>query len=254
MKINVLGSGHMGKQICSLFVVLGHEVNIWRNSKENLDILLKNEISKLEKHFDINSRGKYIITTEISKLQENFTVETVKEDLEIKKKVISKLNYNTNIFSNTSSLSLSEIGPNINALHFMNPITVPIIELCKKNNYSENQLKELITSLENISYNIIEVSDKSGFLVNRILFKNISYFFYLYEVEKISIKNLKQIYKNLYNNSDPIKLVNMIGLDTTLSILKNLNKVDKSFYISSIIEESVKNNIYGFKNKKLLKL
>ena len=119
MKINVLGSGHMGKQICSLFVALGHEVNIWRNSKENLDILLKNEISKLEKHFDINSRGKYIITTEISKLKENFTVETVKEDLEIKKKVISKLNYNTNIFSNTSSLSLSEIGPNINAIHFM---------------------------------------------------------------------------------------------------------------------------------------
>ena len=129
-----------------------------------------------------------------------------------------------------------------------------MIELCKKNNYSENQLKELITSLENISYNIIEVSDKSGFLVNRILFKNISYFFYLYEVEKISIKNLKQIYKNLSNNSDPIKMVNMIGLDTTLSILKNLNKVDKSYYIPSIIEQSVKNNIYGFKNKKLLRL
>ena len=129
-----------------------------------------------------------------------------------------------------------------------------MIELCKKNNYSENQLKELITSLENISYNIIEVSDKSGFLVNRILFKNISYFFYLYEVEKISIKNLKQIYKNLSNNSDPIKMVNMIGLDTTLSILKNLNKVDKSYYIPLIIEQSVKNNIYGFKNKKLLKL
>ena len=73
-------------------------------------------------------------------------------------------------------------------------------------------------------------------------------------MEKISIKNLKQIYKNLSNNSDPIKLVNMIGLDTTLSILKNLNKVDKSYYIPSIIEQSVKNNIYGFKNKKLLKL
>ena len=37
MKINLLGSGYMGKQICSLFVALGFDVILWRNSSEKLD-------------------------------------------------------------------------------------------------------------------------------------------------------------------------------------------------------------------------
>ena len=41
MKINLLGSGYMGKQICSLFVILGYDVVIWQNSTENLDDLYR---------------------------------------------------------------------------------------------------------------------------------------------------------------------------------------------------------------------
>ena len=40
MKINVLGSGYMGKQICSLFVVIGHNVKIWQNSHQNHEKLI----------------------------------------------------------------------------------------------------------------------------------------------------------------------------------------------------------------------
>jgi len=39
-----------------------------------------------------------------------------------------------------------------------------------------------------------------------------------------------------------------------LSILQNLNKYDKNIYVPNILKESLKNNILGFKNKKLLKL
>ncbi len=254
MKINVLGTGHMGKQICSLFVVLGHKVNIWHNSSENPDKTIQNEISKIEKYFNIKSKGNYFIVNNIKDLDNNLTIETVKEDLNVKKEVISKLSFNNNIFSNTSSLRLSEIGENINGLHFMNPITIPLIELCKKNNYTDNLLTELIQSLNKLSYDIIDVNDVGGFIVNRILFKEISFFFYLYEIEKVSILNLKKITKTLNKNVDPIKIVNMIGLDTCLSILKNLNKENKDFYVPKILEESIKNDILGYKNKKLLRI
>ncbi len=46
----------------------------------------------------------------------------------------------------------------------------------------------------------------------------------------------------------------MIGLDTSLSILTNLNKFDKSFYVPNLIKNSVKQNILGYKNKKLFKI
>ena len=68
-------------------------------------------------------------------LEENLTIETVTEDLRIKKEVISKLSFKDNIFSNTSSIKLSQIGENINGFHFMNPITIPLIELCKRKQY-----------------------------------------------------------------------------------------------------------------------
>ncbi len=254
MKINVLGSGHMGKQICSLFVVLGHKVKIWQNSAENDEKTIKNEITKIEKHFATKSKGDFSIVKNIKDIENNLTIETVKEDLNIKKEVISKLNFKDNIFSNTSSLKLSQIGDNINGLHFMNPVTIPLIELCKKKDYSEDLLDQLVTSINKLSYDIIEVKDNSGFLVNRVLFREISYFFYLYEFEKVSVKDLKKINKILIKNSDPIKIVNMIGLDTCLSILENLNKEDKSFYVPELLRDSVKNNILGFKNKKLLKI
>ena len=254
MKINVLGTGHMGKQICSLFVVLGHKVKIWHNSEGNNEKIIINEIYKIEKHFNVKSKGDYSIVSNIKELKNDLTIETIKEEINVKKDIISKLDFKNNIFSNTSSLKLSEIGDNINGLHFMNPITIPLIELCKKKDYSNDLLNELIFSLKKLSFNIIEVKDNPGFLVNRILFKEISYFFYLYEVEKVSIENLKKIHKILIKNSDPIKVVNMIGLDTCLSILENLNKKDKDFYVPKLLKDSVKNNILGFKNKKLLKI
>ncbi len=254
MKINVLGSGYMGKQICSLFVALGHSVNLWQNTDEKLDHVLKAEIQKLNKYFDIKNNGTFSVTNDISYLEENLTIETVKEDLKVKKEIISKLKFENNIFSNTSSLKLSEIGENINGFHFMNPITIPLVELCKKGKYSEDLLKELLDSLIKQSYEIINVTDKPGFIVNSIIFKEISYFFYLCEIEKKSISDLKKIYKILLKNSDPIKIVNMIGIDTSLSILENLKKYDKNIYVPNILKESVKNNVLGFKNKKLLKL
>jgi len=253
MKINLLGSGYMGKQICSLFVMLGYDVIIWQNSSENLDELINNEIKKLEKVFNISSSGSFKIEKNLDNLEKNLTIETLTEDLQIKKNIISKLKFKDNIFSNTSSLSPHDLGKTINILHFMNPITTPIVEVYKNKNYENVDFDKVINSLKNLSYHIIEVKNIPGFLVNRILFKNLSYFFYLLENEKNTVSDLKKIYKNIFNN-DPIKIVNMIGLDTCLNILENLNKSDKSFYVSKLITESVKNGILGYKNKKLLKI
>ncbi len=177
MKINVLGSGYMGKQICSLFVALGYEVIIWQNSNENLEDFIKKEIIKIEKVLNLNKSGNFKIIRNISQLEENFTIETLTENTVIKKKIFSQLSYNKNIFSNTSSLSVDELGKNINILHFMNPVTLPIVELYKNNSYVESDLNHVVSSLKEISYDIIIVQNIPGFLVNRILFKNLSYFF-----------------------------------------------------------------------------
>tara|TARA_B100000767_G_C19639195_1_gene481777 strand:- start:743 stop:928 length:186 start_codon:yes stop_codon:yes gene_type:complete len=49
--------------------------------------------------------------------------------------MIASLNYKENIFSNTSSILLSNIADHINNYHFMNPVFVNILEIFKKKNF-----------------------------------------------------------------------------------------------------------------------
>lgn len=255
IKINILGSGYMGKQIASLFTLIGFEVFIWYNRKEaNLVDNLDYEVKKLEKILKLKNTGKINIIEQINELEENLTIETVKEDIDIKKNVINNLKYKKNIFSNTSSLKLSDIGQNINGFHFMNPISMKYIEICEKNNYSKEDLKIVIEKLKEISYQVINVQDTPGFLINKIIFKDISYFFYLIEKDNFNKKNTLDVYKNKLNRNDPVRLINIIGVDTSLAILKNLNNYDKSFYVPQTLQQAVSKNILGFKNKKLFKL
>ena len=255
MRVNIIGSGYMGKQISALLRLIGFDVLIWRHSNNNdLSAQIDRETRKLEKILKVKALGKSSFESNLSKFEKNFTIETVKEDLDIKKKIISSLSYKENIFSNTSSLELSKIGEHVNGFHFMNPVTTKFIEICRKNNFSEKTLATVINKLEEFSYRIINVQDTPGFLINKIIFKNISYFFYLIEVEKFDVEEIKKFYLNDTSKTDPIKLVNIIGIDTSLYILENLNKHDRTFYIPERLKQAVKENTLGNKNKNIFKI
>ena len=254
MRINVIGSGYMGKQITSLLTILGFDVLIWQKKDGNLPNLINTEIRKLEKILKIKSKGSFKIVNELQQLENFITIETVIEDLEIKRKVFDALNFKENLFSNTSSIQLSNIKKNINGFHFMNPISMKIIEVCKVAEYNETNLNILINELKKASYELIEVADTPGYIVNKILFKEISFFFHLIEVEKYNSNNINKIYIDRLKHPDPIKIVNLIGVDTCLQILINLNKFDSQYYVPKILNDAVKKNILGYKNKKIFKI
>ena len=121
----------------------------------------------------------------------------------------------------------------------------------QKKNYSTQILDSVIKEFKNLSYEIIDVQDTPGYLVNKIIFKDISDFFYLIEVEKFDINTVLQIFKSDIKKFNPIKLVNLVGVDTTLDILKNLHEYNKSYYVPEMLKKSVTQDILGNKNKKL---
>ena len=169
----------MGKQISALFRLIGFDVLIWNYHNQDLSTQIDFETRKLEKIFKIKAVGSSKFENNLSKFENNFTLETVTENLDIKKKIILDLNYKENIYSNTSSLKLSTIGGHVNGFHFMNPVTTKFIEICKRKSFSEDLLFLVIEKLNKLSYQSINVQDTPGFLINKILFKDISYFFYL---------------------------------------------------------------------------
>ena len=244
----------MGKQISALFRLIGFDVLIWNYKNIDLSPQIDHETRKLEKILKIKASGTSSFESNLNNFENNFTIETVKEDLDLKKKIILSLNYKENIFSNTSSLKLSSIGEHVNGFHFMNPVTTKFIEICKRNNFSEDTLSLILKKLEELSYKFINVPDTPGFLINKIIFKDISYFFYLIEVEKFDVNEVKKFYLADINKINPIKLLNLIGTDTSLYILKNLNIHDKTFYVPEILKVAVNDNILGNKNKKIFKI
>ena len=254
MRVNVIGSGYMGRQITAILSIIGFDILVWQKSNGNLTEEINKEIRKVEKILKLKSAGSVKIVNELHKLENNITIETVIENLEIKKKIFENLNYQENLFSNTSSIKLSSIGKNINGFHFMNPVTVKLIEICKIGNFSQDKLNLILNKLKKISYDVMDVVDSPGYMINKILFKDISFFFYLIEKENFRADEVKKIYLDNLKHSDPIKLVNLIGVDTCLHILINLNKYDNQYYIPKMLRDSVKLNILGNKNKTRFKV
>ena len=249
MRVNVIGSGYMGKQIAALLATVGFDSLIWQRTDDNLSEEINKEIRKIEKILKLRSKGSVKVINELNKLENYITIETVIEDLNIKKKIFENLNYKENLFSNTSSIKLSSIGKNINGFHFMNPVTVKLIEICKVNDFSEDKLSLVLNELKKISYDILDVIDSPGYIINKILFKDISFFFYLVEKEKMDIDNVNKIYQSDLKKLDPVRLVNIIGVDTCLRILINLNKYNDQYYVPKTFYESIRLNILGNKNK-----
>jgi len=264
MRINVIGSGYMGKQIAAFLSILGFDILLWQKNDKNLSNDLIRQVSKIERLLKVKSQGTIKSINKLSKLEKFITIETVSENLDIKKKIFNNLNFKENLFSNTSSIKLSSINENVNGLHFMNPITMKIIEVCKVRNYNEESLNFLLNVFKKNSYKIMNVTDSPGYIINKIIFKDISHFFYLlekkkcniYEIEKIFNSDFKKIKKDkiILPKSDPVKLINIIGADTCLQILTNLNKFDKKYYIPNALLVSVKNKILGHKNKTQFKI
>ena len=254
MRVNVIGSGYMGRQITAILSIIGFDILLWQKSDGNLTEEINKEIRKVEKILKLKSAGSVKIVNELHKLENNITIETVIENLEIKKKIFENLNYQENLFSNTSSIKLSSIGKNINGFHFMNPVTIKLIEICKIGNFSQDKLNLILNKLKKISYDVMDVVDSPGYMINKILFKDISFFFYLIEKENFRADEVKKIYLDSLKHSDPIKLVNLIGVDTCLHILINLNKYDNQYYIPKMLRDSVKLNILGNKNKTRFKV
>ena len=140
MRINVIGSGYMGKQIAAFLSILGFDILLWQKKDDNLSKDLEKQVKKIERVLKIKSQGSIKSVNQLSKLENFITIETVFENLDIKKKIFKNLNFNENLFSNTSSIKLSSISKNINGLHFMNPITLKIIEVCKVGNFDKESL------------------------------------------------------------------------------------------------------------------
>jgi 3-hydroxyacyl-CoA dehydrogenase len=183
-KVGIVGAGLMAAQIAAL-VLRRLEVPIAIRDV-NDDALAAARESIEDDLAEQVARGRYdegkarflgsIVTT--STTYEDFpdcdlVVEAIFEELEIKQQVFAELRERTRddcvLATNTSSLSVAEMGADV-GIHFFNPVAVlPLVELVRTAETDDETLATAWAFADKLRKRPVLVADAPAFVVNRVL-------------------------------------------------------------------------------------
>ena len=272
--ISVIGSGTMGNGIAHVFAMCSKAQQVFLvdlNEKileqaqsiirKNLDRQVKKDIissADSNKYYD-----KIIFTTDIEKVSSsNLVIEAVKEDIEIKKSIFSKLDLITSddtiLATNTSSISINTIAlatnkpSNVIGMHFMNPVPVmKLVEIIKGDKTNNSIVKRTLDYVSSINKIAVECNDSPGFVSNRILMPMINEAAFTYMEGVATAEAIDQIMKlGMGHPMGPLKLADLIGIDVCVSIMNVLFegfKIEK-YQVCSILETMIKDGRLGVKS------
>ena len=274
-KICVIGAGTMGNGIAHCFAQQDFEVNLIDVSLENLEksqetinnnldrMIKKDVIKKLEKEAILNRISFY---TDIEKaiLDIDLVIEAVTESKNIKlnifKTLDSKCHPKTILASNTSSISIQEIGAVTNrpdkviGMHFMNPVPImKLVEVIKSKKTSENTINSIMNLSRELNKKPVLVNDSPGFVANRILLPMINESIHTLEEQVSGVKEIDMVMiLGMSHPMGPLHLADFIGLDVCLSILEVLYSGfnDKKYQPCKLLKDMVRDGELGVKTKK----
>jgi 3-hydroxyacyl-CoA dehydrogenase len=253
-EINIIGNGYMGSQVSALFHLMGYKVNIFYNVNKNENLIINNIRLLKKKILFTEKTQNFHFFNDLDNIKKFPTIECASENLLIKKKIFKKIfkKFDVNIFSNTSSINVNEINAKINVLHFFNPIFIGIFEVFKTKNI-DYAGEQILNYLNQKNFLVLNIPSPEKVILNKIIFSEISNFFYLIEKENVNKNELFNTF-NKMKNYNLLSLLDIIGIDTSVAILKNLKKLNNKFYIPQILEEALLKKILGKKNKKSISI
>ena len=272
--ISVIGSGTMGNGIAHVFAMCSKAQQVFLvdlNEKileqaqsiirKNLDRQVKKDIissADSNKYYD-----RIIFTTDIEKVSSsNLVIEAVKEDIEIKKSIFSKLDLITSddtiLATNTSSISINTIAlatnkpSNVIGMHFMNPVPVmKLVEIIKGDKTNNSIVKRTLDYVSSINKIAVECNDSPGFVSNRILMPMINEAAFTYMEGVATAEAIDQIMKlGMGHPMGPLKLADLIGIDVCVSIMNVLFEGFKTekYQVCPIFETMIKDGRLGVKS------
>ena len=273
MKVGVIGAGTMGQGIAKAFAQTeGYEVALCDIKQEwaegGKDKIVKGYAKLVEKGKMTQEQADAIVNKITPGLKENLCadcdliVEAAFENMEVKQTTFKELDAickESCVFaSNTSSLSITEIGNGVNrpvvGMHFFNPADrMKLIEVIA----GVNTPAETVECIKKISAEIgktaVQVNEAAGFVVNRILIPMINEAAFI-KMEGVSdIEGIDNAMKLGANHPmGPLELGDFVGLDICLAIMDVLYKEtgDSKYRACPLIRKMVRGGNLGVKSGK----
>tara|TARA_B100000029_G_scaffold389840_1_gene386444 strand:+ start:150872 stop:151723 length:852 start_codon:yes stop_codon:yes gene_type:complete len=248
--VGIVGCGLMGSGITQVCAQAGYRTIVMESSENSLELgmgrinnFLSRDVSKdkLTNTEKVATLDRITSTTKYEDLAScDLVIEAVTENLNEKKLVFQTIDSiappHAILASNTSSISITELAAETNrpqsilGLHFFNP--VPIMRLIEMVVGLQTNKKTIEIGRhfgKSLAKEVIETKDTPGFIVNYLLIPYLLDAVRLVESEVATKEDIDAgMILGCEHPLGPLKLLDFIGLDTTLYIADVLLKAFNS--------------------------
>jgi 3-hydroxybutyryl-CoA dehydrogenase len=243
-RVGIVGSGIMGSGIAEVAAKAGFEVILRSRSQSSADAMVAGLQKSLDKQVE---KGRLeqaardaalALVRGVSDLNEladcDLVIESILEDLPTKQQLFNDLDRIVKdgaiLATNTSTLPVVEMAmetgrpDRVCGVHFFNPASaMPLVEIVRAITSSDETIAEARAFAEACGKGPVEVKDQAGFIVNALLFPYLNNAVRLMDAGVATREDIDAAMKGGCNfPMGPFALLDLVGLDTSLSILEAL--------------------------------
>ena len=272
-KVGILGCGLMGSGITQVAATAGFAVTVLEVEQKFLDkgfAGIEKSLAKLAEKGTIKEtpqaiRARLNGTTNMQDLSDcDIVIEAVIENVGEKKKMYSALDdmvkKNAIFASNTSSISITELmtatkrPERFVGLHFFNPVPLmKLVEIARTIATANDVFDSAYEFAKQLGKVPVRTSDKTGFIVNRLLVPYLLDAIRAYEEGVGSIEDIDTAMKlGCGYPMGPFTLLDFVGLDTTYYITHVMFEEfkERRFAAPPLLKRMVMAGWYGRKSGK----
>lgn len=243
-KVGIVGSGIMGSGIAEVAAKSGFEVVLRSRKQESADQMVAGLERSLAKQVDKGrleeadrdaALARVTATSDLHGLADcDLVVESVVEDLAVKKALFNELDKIVKagavLGTNTSTLPVVDLAVEtarpeaVCGVHFFNPAPMmALVEVVRPLTASDETVEAVKAFATACGKDPVEVKDRAGFIVNALLFPYLNNAVRMLEAGTATAEDIDTAMKGGCNfPMGPLALLDLVGLDTSLSILDAL--------------------------------
>jgi 3-hydroxybutyryl-CoA dehydrogenase len=243
-RLGIVGSGIMGSGIAEVAAKSGVEVVLRSRKRDSADAMVAGlerslakqvERGKLEEQAAKEIAARVSATDDLHALHDcDLVLESVVEDLAVKKELFTRLDDIVKaegiLATNTSTLPVVELAmaterpDKVVGIHFFNPAPMmSLVEVIAPLTASDDTVAAAKAFAVACGKDVVEVKDRAGFIVNALLFPYLNNAVRMLEAGTANRDDIDTAMKGGCNfPMGPLALLDLVGLDTSLSILDAL--------------------------------
>lgn len=272
--IAIIGAGTMGRGVAHVGVLGGFNVTLNDISSDLLESARSRIEQDMQKGIDrkkltVQSMDEGLdrlnISTDLDEAVSSaeLIIEAIPEKIELKLSMMQRLDKaspaQTVLASNTSGLSITEMAAGTNrpekviGMHFFNPVhKMKLVEIVRGLETNEETFKTAEAVSIQLGKETVEVNESPGFVTSRINALIGNEAFYMLQAGVGSARDIDRALKlGLNHPMGPFEMIDLVGLDTRLSILESLHRtLGEKYRPCPLLIQYVKAGRLGRKVKK----